>query len=248
MSDNILKQRKCWECKQSLDFKDFCTENSYLSEKYLKTYWQHPNLEFFCCFCYPSRKNRELRREGKKVVFAGMDNSGKTATLNLLHTHAIKENLCPTKGIHRHVLQLDDELYCIWDLGGANRYRGGYLKRNRAFIEAKEILFFIDVQDFDYYQKSLNYLSLIMELLREQHTTNVTLFIFLHKSDPDLIHAPNHLKNLGYLEESIKNLNITVPYRTCETSIYNFEDNLRPPYNTENLGSFIMDILKSNVP
>ena len=47
-----------------------------------------------------------------------MENSGKTTILNIIQTHKIIKDPRPTKWIQRTTFEINEDLFCIWDLGG----------------------------------------------------------------------------------------------------------------------------------
>ncbi len=250
------KSKQCWKCDRKLNFDDFCKINRSLSKESLETYWLNPSIEFFCCSCYRLMlKKNDIKtgveyREHKKVLFSRMEDSGKTATLRILKNQTIEEDLRPTQGIYRESVEYNNQLYHLWDLGGAERYCERYFKQHLAFLDVSELLFFINIQKIGNYDKSINFLyAIIQELVNENLDSEIKVFIFIHKSDSEIIKTSIHKENVKLLTEKVEGLNIPFSYCLSETSIYNFQQgsclqqfrgNI---YN--NLGTLVSNILSN---
>ncbi|MFX1570217.1 MAG: ADP-ribosylation factor-like protein, partial [Promethearchaeota archaeon] len=142
----------------------------------------------------------------QKVLVAGLDNAGKTATLSkfggrlgigdMISTH-------PTKGVVRMKFGNSKLNLFIWDLGGQVEYRERYLSNpEQYFLELDLLIYVIDVQDPERFDESLEYLEKIINslvILEE----NPYILIFIHKYDPDLKNDPKILLNIELLKDNI---------------------------------------------
>ena len=147
--------------------------------------------------------------KGQKVLVAGLDNAGKTATLSkfggrlgisdLIATH-------PTKGVVRMKFGDSKLSLFIWDLGGQEEYRERYLANpEQYFIELDLLLFVIDVQDPDKFDDALVYFDKILDsiiILEEKPY----ILIFIHKFDPDIKNDPKIQLNVEFLKDNFNEI------------------------------------------
>ncbi len=156
-----------------------------------------------------------------KILIMGLSNSGKTSivlslqkNVNLLSFYSLE----PTKGIDRVEFEDKNSQFHIWDFGGQEQYRDGYLKNlNNYLTGVNKFIYVIDVQDEDKYDVSLQYFKNIFTILKKEKFS-VSLSIFLHKYDP----------NLEFDEESISELIMRIrdiipnafEFNIFKTSIY----------------------------
>jgi DNA-binding transcriptional ArsR family regulator len=134
--------------------------------------------------------------EAKKVLFLGLDKSGKTSILlsifgqkNLMSYYS----LSPTKG-YKHfnetLMKLNlqaptvDTVY--YEAGGQVVYREEYLKNPQKYLAGYDkVVYVMDVRDQDRYEESLTYLQQILEELKKIYTT-FNVAVYFHKFDPEL--------------------------------------------------------------
>ncbi len=125
----------------------------------------------------------------QKILIMGLNNSGKSTILlslkgdtNLFSFTSIKA----TKGIDISEIKKDAETLHIWDFGGQEQFRIGYLKNLKRYsTQATRLVYVIDIQDTKRYNKTLRYLENIIEIL-DKSDIQISLSIFLHKFDPNL--------------------------------------------------------------
>lgn len=227
------KKRICWNCKIPLNFQEFYSTNHDLTESRALELWNHPAIELFCCSCY----SKELRKQNgfrecefesrtKKILVMGIQNAGKTAIINAIRDKCLQrtQNLLPTKGISRNLFCFNDYEYIIWDMGGAYSYRERYLKKSDLlFAEAKELIYVIDIQDPDYYDEILDFLSKILHNRDFQRLGNTfKIKILFHKADPTTTIS---IRSVNGLLDRIKSLEIPYDCDLFKTSIQNFQSN-----------------------
>lgn len=156
----------------------------------------------------------------------GLDNSGKTSIVlslrrntNLLSYYSLN----PTRGLD--IIQIEDHgsQFSIWDFGGQEQYREGYLQKlDEYFTELTKIIFVIDVQDVERYDLALQYLEQLVEGLKKK-SNDVDFSIFLHKFDPDLENVKKFsTKNLS--SKLVSKIEAIIPsslgYKMFKTTIF----------------------------
>ncbi|MHA1489591.1 MAG: ADP-ribosylation factor-like protein [Promethearchaeota archaeon] len=121
-----------------------------------------------------------------KILLIGLDNCGKSSILLSLRKKTSLSNftsLKPTRGFEQEEIKDQDNTFILWDIGGQEQVRIDFLKKFDETIEGtNKIIFIIDVQDTKRYEKALNYLEKILDLLKAKNLI-VNLSIFLHKYD-----------------------------------------------------------------
>jgi small GTP-binding protein len=162
----------------------------------------------------------------KKVLIMGLDNSGKTSIVLCLR--GVKNlssfsSLNPTRGFKINKFQTLGSEYSIWDFGGQEQFREGYLNDFQTHIKkTNKFIYVLDVQDQERFDKSLDYLEKIVILLKK-HNVNIDFSIFLHKYDPDL-EFTNKEFSAKVVSDLIRNIKELIPndfmYKIYKTSIY----------------------------
>ena len=163
----------------------------------------------------------------QKISIIGLENAGKTALLNILQGNAnleIINNLNPTMGVNRVMLTKFDITYSIFDMGGQRIYRMDYIKNaQRYFIDVSMIVYVIDVQDPSNFEKSLNYLKDVLDVLKILNEAPEFLVI-LHKVDPDIKNNKEIKERIEFLKNEIDSIFQKESF-SCEIisySIYNW--------------------------
>ena len=162
----------------------------------------------------------------KKVLLMGLDNSGKTSiVLCLMGVKNLSSfsSLNPTRGVKINKFQALGSEYSIWDFGGQEQFRDGYLNDFQTHIKGtKKFIYVLDIQDWKRYDISLEYLGRILDRLRK-HKITIDFSIFLHKYDPDLEFI-NSKFDESVISDLIRNIKKLIPYdfayQIYKTSIY----------------------------
>ncbi len=173
--------------------------------------------------------------KNSKILILGLDNCGKTTILlslkeetNLLSYLSLK----PTRGVNIEQFQENNFNIYVWDFGGQKEYRSDYITNFAKYIKkVDEILYIIDVQDYNRYNQALKYLEDIIKSI-EQEEKIIELSIFLHKYDPNL-------KNKAEFKDIDEKINVLInkqifnlipakfKFRIYRSSVYTlFEKNL----------------------
>ncbi|MFX1258250.1 MAG: ADP-ribosylation factor-like protein [Promethearchaeota archaeon] len=133
--------------------------------------------------------NSEIQEITKKILVMGLSNSGKTSIiLNMLAKDNLLDyiSLNPTEGVKVRNLKKGSSFFSLWELGGEDVYIKEYLEDfEKYIIDTEEIFFVIDIQDVDKYDKALNYLKKIIDIIKSRKNV-VEITIFLHKNDHDI--------------------------------------------------------------
>ena len=154
-----------------------------------------------------------------KIVFCGLDNSGKTSILLVLENKfSLLTNVAPTKGSERHEFDVLGHPIMKWDLGGQLKYRDNYIGKN--YFDSTDLLFYtIDVQDPDRFEESFSFFSQVLEYFKDTEQNFPHLVVCLHKVDPDLVDDPAIQANVQQCEKKLQQL-INFDYLPFQTSIY----------------------------
>ena len=163
----------------------------------------------------------------KKIVIAGLENSGKTSIayslrgdINLLSLLS----LTPTQEYKVENFDAEGIKYHVWDLAGQQKFRES--RNDSEFLDgADKVIFVIDIQDTEKYDMAIEY----MEQFIKQVPEGVEISIFLHKSDPQFDQENPFEKN-NLVSELINKIKIKMPpnvkYKLFKTSIYTVFDKM----------------------
>lgn len=178
--------------------------------------------------CLASRATKIKVVPGKKILILGLDNAGKTATLELIKhkpTGSLEKlsktilSLKPTKGASREGLNFHNLEFTIWDMGGQKEYRKKYLEKPDYFFVQTDILYFVlDIQDKNRYDEAMDYLDKVLSIMKFLKETPLVMILF-HKFDPDVSDISTDFK-----EKEVQKFFEKYPdfkYDIYKTSIYN---------------------------
>ncbi len=158
----------------------------------------------------------------QKVLVAGLDDAGKTATLSKFGGRlGISDTIAthPTRGVVRMKFGSSNLNLFIWDLGGQEEYRQRYLSNpEQYFIQLDLLLYVIDVQNPERFDESLEYLDKILNSITMLEEKPYVL-IFIHKFDPDIKSDPKIQLNVELLKDNLNELIKNKEY-DFDTEIY----------------------------
>ncbi|MFX0132647.1 MAG: ADP-ribosylation factor-like protein [Candidatus Hodarchaeota archaeon] len=162
-------------------------------------------------------------KSGFKIVFAGLDNAGKTSIiLTIDEKYSKLRNLKPTLGAETYGFEILGIPVMRWDLGGQKNLREQYIRDKKHFENTDLLCYVIDIMDYKRFYESLTYLFQIIEIL-DSYGEKPKIVVFLHKVDPDIAHEERiqskilEAKNMFEGEAKLKDYDIIF----FETSIYN---------------------------
>ncbi|MGQ9722522.1 MAG: ADP-ribosylation factor-like protein [Candidatus Jordarchaeum sp.] len=151
-------------------------------------------------------------RDEKKIILAGLDNSGKTSILNALKIcGAASKNgqetlseLRPTEGLQREEMGLFGWIKAdFYDLGGLEQYRVKYFEDKSVVFGGTDLLIFVvDAQDYGRYNAALDYLNGILEVYGSLCEIPYTA-VFLNKLDAEVSMPPDYGERLDLLKKNI---------------------------------------------
>ncbi len=138
----------------------------------------------------------------RKIIFAGLDNSGKTSIILSLQKNFSYFNTKPTLGLSRSVYSTLDCLgfeIVLWDLGAQRKFRKNYFKnRYQVFTSTSSVFYVIDIQDSKRYDESIEYFSKIVETYKELGE-KTDFFICFHKVDPEISNRNEIQEKIDFL-------------------------------------------------
>ena len=159
-----------------------------------------------------------------KILFTGLDNSGKTSIIYSLKREISQIALLkPTRQAQRQIFKYLGKQISEWDLGGQERYRIAYLKEPTKFFDRTSVcIYTIDIQDFLRFDESLSYFSDVLSQFKKLEI-NPYIYIFFHKADPEYLKLNNvHIRGkLADLKDQIRKIvNEEFEVTFFETTIY----------------------------
>lgn len=159
------------------------------------------------------------KREGYKIIFAGLDNSGKTSIIYALQDKFSMLNPVPTVGIERNTFNVLGFTVHVWDLGGQNNFRSGYLESGRTFTSTDLLFFIVDIQERSRFAEASEYFEEIIRAFLKSNEKPAIILCF-HKIDPDLREDERVLSNLQLVKQLIRRKAAGFEIEMFETTIY----------------------------
>ena len=154
-------------------------------------------------------KKDKTREISEKILFTGLDNSGKTSIIKVLQKEISQiAMLKPTRQAQRKIFEYLGRDISEWDLGGQLKYRISYLKEPTKYFDRSNVcIYVIDVQDRERMEEAISYFSDVIKEFRKLEISPL-IYIFFHKFDPT--YAKNegiHLEGLiSQLKDEIRNI------------------------------------------
>src|SRR6056297_4225093 len=145
----------------------------------------------------------ESKEMASKILFTGLDNSGKTSIILALQREISQiAMLKPTRQAQRKIFDYLGKQIAEWDLGGQKRYRISFLKEpGRYFDNTSVCIYVIDIQDPKRLGEALSYFSDVIKKFRELELEEVKLHIFFHKMDPEFVEEQSKVKLTGLIKD-----------------------------------------------
>jgi GTPase SAR1 family protein len=163
-----------------------------------------------------------------KIIFAGLDDSGKTSYLLSVDRKFSKlMGLKPTFGAQVSSIETLGTTIFLWDLGGQVSLREKYLNRAQIYLyEADLIFYFIDIRNRNRFEESFEYLQNITSVLKNFKQDTPIIYI-LSKGDPDIIESKELNDNLKIIKEKLINIDSNKKPEIFITSIFRLFSILR---------------------
>ncbi len=139
-----------------------------------------------------------------KILFAGLDESGKTSFLLAVNKKYSKlMSVIPTRGVNIKSIEALGATIFLWDLGGQIGSREKYLNKSQIYLYEADLLFyFIDIRNKERFEESFTYFKQIYNKLQSFEQYTPIIFIF-SKADPDLIDSEELKENVTYVKNRL---------------------------------------------
>ncbi|GAG83070.1 unnamed protein product, partial [marine sediment metagenome] len=142
-----------------------------------------------------------------KILFAGLDNSGKTSFLLSVDRKFSKLiGLSPTRGADVISIEALGATIFLWDLGGQKKYHEKYLNKAQIYLfEADLLFYFIDIRDKDRFEESIEYLNKMKKALSDLEQNTPIIYV-LTKGDSDIIKSKEIKSNIKTITSQLTKL------------------------------------------
>lgn len=161
-----------------------------------------------------------------KIVFAGLDNAGKTSFLIALRQkynfYERVKKLKPTIKIDYSSFNfLNRYTVNFWDMGGQAKYRKIYVNNPIYFTSTDYLYFLIDIQDELKYEEAVRYLHDLLDIYRdkEMEYTREVLICF-DKYDPVFRENEEYLDRIEMIKKLIVSQNKDINFKFFNMSYY----------------------------
>ncbi|MFX0074450.1 MAG: ADP-ribosylation factor-like protein [Candidatus Hermodarchaeota archaeon] len=166
-----------------------------------------------------SRKSNEF-----KLVFAGLDNAGKTSALIALRQkynfYERVKNLKPTIRIDYSAFKFLNKFRInLWDMGGQKKFRKIYVGNPIYFEDTDYIYYLIDIQDETKFEETVEYLYELLEIYRTLSYSNEVLICF-SKFDPQFRKKAEFIDRANMIKELIISHNKDIKFEFFNISYY----------------------------
>ncbi len=123
-----------------------------------------------------------------KILFTGLDFAGKSSIVSVLKQEFEQiATLKPTKAAQRKIFEYLGRAVAEWDLGGQKTYRMNYLLHPSKYFDKTDVcIYVVDIQDKARVLEMLSYFNDVIEQFKKLKITP-SIFVFLHKYDPDYV-------------------------------------------------------------
>ena len=138
------------------------------------------------------------KKKGIRVLFLGLDASGRTTTLYLLKTNEV-HNTIPTIGFNVEEVEIDGVIVQIWDIGGCDKIRPLW---RHYFQNSDAVVFFVDATDRFRLINSSDSLDLgtasglLTATMAENELKDAVLLVLVTKQDVEGAMSPGEVEDL----------------------------------------------------
>jgi len=156
-----------------------------------------------------------------KILFAGLDDSGKTSFLLSVDRKFSKLiGLKPTTGANIKSIEALGATIFLWDLGGQLAFRKKYISKAEIYLYEADLLFyFIDIRNKVRFEESIEYLLNLKNILK-QFNQNTPIVYILSKGDPDIINSGEIIENIDTVKQKLAEISLEEPNELYVTSIF----------------------------
>lgn len=144
----------------------------------------------------------------RKLVFTGLDNSGKTSIIKSLENERfIKSELKPTTFIERSTFTFLDYEIVQHDLGGQQKYIIKYLEHPDKYFDNTDVcIYVIDVHEIARLGESLKYFEEVLDVF-QRLGSHPRVYVFFHKAETALEGNLDAATRIETLQERISAIN-----------------------------------------
>ncbi len=156
-----------------------------------------------------------------KILFCGLDDSGKTSfLLSVDRKYSKLIGLKPTLGASIKSIEALGATIFLWDLGGQLEFRRKYINKAEIYLyEADLIFYFIDIRNKSRFEESIDYLLNIKRVLNEFNQITPIVYIF-SKGDSDILKTGEIKANIRVAKKRLAEITPEEPFEFYITSIF----------------------------
>ncbi len=156
-----------------------------------------------------------------KILFAGLDDSGKTSFLLSIDRKFSKLiGLKPTRGADVSSIEALGATIFLWDLGGQKAYHEKYLNKAQIYLfEADLLFYFIDIRNEARFEESIEYLKNMKKALAHLDQATPIIYIF-SKGDPDIIDSKEINNNFKVIKKKLAKISLDKKPEIYVTSVF----------------------------
>ncbi|MEE9376416.1 MAG: ADP-ribosylation factor-like protein [Candidatus Lokiarchaeia archaeon] len=156
-----------------------------------------------------------------KILFSGLDDSGKTSfLLSVDRRYSKLIGLKPTAGASIKSIEALGATIFLWDLGGQYVFRKKYINKAEIYLYEADLLFyFIDIKNRNRFEESIEYLQSLKNVLNK-FNQNTPIIYVLSKGDSDIIKTLEIKENIEFIRKKLSKITSEEPLEIYITSIF----------------------------
>ncbi len=156
-----------------------------------------------------------------KLLFTGLDNSGKTSfLLGVQEKYSKLLGTQPTRGVDRSTIEVFGAKLVEWELGGQKKYRDA-IQTSGTVLYGTDVLFFLlDSQDMNRIDEAGTFFSSILGFLKG-NDIHLPIVVCIHKLDPDVRERPETRASVEKIQKKFREITPdSSQLKFFETSIF----------------------------
>ncbi|MFX1314161.1 MAG: ADP-ribosylation factor-like protein, partial [Promethearchaeota archaeon] len=156
-----------------------------------------------------------------KILFSGLDDSGKTSfLLSVDRKYSKLIGLKPTVGASIKSIEALGATIFLWDLGGQLQFRKNYINKAEIYLYEADLLFyFIDVRNKIRFEESFEYLQDLKQVLKKFNQSTPIIYI-LSKGDADILDSREIKENIDLITKRLTEISPEESLEIYITSIF----------------------------
>lgn len=189
--------------------RDEICENMLRLYETIESYFEHVKI--------PVSSERNL-----KVLFTGLDASGKTSFLRAIkQKYSELTGIKPTRGVERHEEKILGQNIMEWDVGGQKKYRTAFLKQADLYLYDTNLLFFlVDMKDPRRFPEMCEFFAQIITILKS-FNQYPPIIVNLNKVDPDIENQADLMESITQVKNELSKIGKNFQLKFFKTSIFN---------------------------